>query len=336
MLTIVTALYCEAEPMIKFYHLKRNNNINKFQVFDNEELRLLITNSGSITAAAGVTYISTLYPPESSDFLINIGVCAASDQSIPRGSIFLCNQITEESTGRSFYPDVIYRHPFSESSIVTCCKIRDNGENQEDNRNINQKKVQGNNQTEVKNQIQGNSQMEVKNQIPGNYLKNVKDNTQYNLENIISKTPPATMLFDMEAAGIYQAAAYFYQPHQVSFLKIISDYQSAEELSPANITEYMEKNMPEITDWFSRLKQTELADNQVFTAEEEDSIKKLAGNLQCSVTMEYKLRQMLHYHKLLHGGITEELKAFYRNTELPCKTKTEGKIYIEQLKEELI
>jgi hypothetical protein len=125
MLTIVTALYCEAESLIKFYHLKKDNQINKFQVFVNEELRLLLTNSGSIAAAAGVTYLSTLFPPESSDFLINIGICAASDQGIPRGSIFLCNQIMEESTGRSFYPDVIYRNPFPESNIITCSTIRD-------------------------------------------------------------------------------------------------------------------------------------------------------------------------------------------------------------------
>lgn len=318
MLTIVTALYCEAEPIIKFYHLKKDNNISKFQVFVNEELRLLLTNSGSIAAAAGVTYISTLYPPESSDFLINIGICAASNQGIPKGSIFLCNQITEESTGRSFYPDVIYRHPFPESNVVTSSTIR--------NHMV----------TDDVNQIQGNYQMEVKNQIQGNYLKDIKDSIQGNFDNIITEAPPASMLFDMEAAGIYQAAAYFYQPHQVGFLKIVSDYQGAEKLSPASITEYVEKNMPAITDWLKQLKQSEIPDQSVFTTEEEDSIKKLAGNLQCSVTMEYKLRQMLHYYKLLHGSISDEIKAFYRHAELPCKTKTEGKMYFEQLREELI
>ena len=33
--------------------------------------------------------------------------------------MYLCKKIMEHVTGRTFYPDILYRHPFEEAEIVT-------------------------------------------------------------------------------------------------------------------------------------------------------------------------------------------------------------------------
>lgn len=43
MVFIVTALYCETKPFIDGFALKKYNLINKFQVFKNEEIVLVVT-----------------------------------------------------------------------------------------------------------------------------------------------------------------------------------------------------------------------------------------------------------------------------------------------------
>jgi len=279
MIRIFTALYCEAQPLIKYYHLKKNNNINKFQVFQNDNILLLITNTGSIAAAVGVSFLSTLYPPSPSDFLINIGICGARDHNITVGSIFLCNKITEESTNRSFYPDVIFKHSFAESDLITCSNVQQDSD------------------------FNGNRD---------------------------------ELLFDMEAAAIYQAAAYYFKPHQISILKIVSDHGITKMPGPDEVSGLIEKNMPDITEWLEKMQQIIFEDKAVFTLEEETSIKSMVNNLQCSVTMEFKLRQLLQYYKLIHGSFIEVIEDFCLNSKLPCKTKLEGKMYFEQLKSRLV
>lgn len=297
MLTIITALYCEAQPIIQQYHLKKDNSITKFQVFENETIRLIITDTGSIHAAVGVTYLSTCYPPGSSDFLINIGVCAAADSSIYTGSIFLCNKIVEETSGRSFYPDLLLKHPFVESSIGTCSNVWHASESAS---NMEQSRLQSD--TGYDEQMNG---MKVK-------------------------------LYDMEAAGIYQACTYFYQPHQVSFIKIVSDYGTEDKLSPQKITELVENSMPGIAAWLQQLEQAEFKDDPLFTLEEETCMKNMAEHFHCTVTMEHQLKQQLQYYKLIHGSFLDMADDFCKHVQLPCKTKAEGKKCFEQFKERLI
>ena len=55
MITITTALYCEALPFITKLNLKKDTSFTDFQVFRSEEVTLIITKPGSIQAAIGVT-----------------------------------------------------------------------------------------------------------------------------------------------------------------------------------------------------------------------------------------------------------------------------------------
>lgn len=281
MINIITALYCEAQPLILHYQLKKDSTIHQFQLFQNDEIRLILTNTGSISAAVGVTYLHTLYPPSASDILINIGVCAAMQQELTEGRLFLCNKITEQFTNRCFYPDILFKHPFEEGEVVTCSSVMREAD-------------------------------------------------------ILTKTGLQQKLFDMEAAGIYQAAAYFYQPHQIYFLKIISDHGQGGKLSTDKVTGLIQRNMNQITSWLQRLNQVQIAEKEIFTEEEEACVKELSEKLLCSVTMEFKLRQLLQHYKLTQGSFLELVKEFSIEAGLPCTMKSKGKIYFEQLKARLL
>lgn len=281
MLMVVTALYCEAKPFIQHYHLKKNNEINIFQVFRNEEVLLIITNTGSIAAAVGTAFLCNLHSPGPEDFLVNIGVCGCWDKRVPEGSLYIGNKITEQSTGRSFYLDMLFKHPFDESGILTYSNIVQDLKHQ------------------VRNEHKG-------------------------------------YMFDMEAAGICQAGAYYFQPNQMIFLKVVSDYCDKKVVSPEDVTKRIEMNIPAISAWLDHIRQVEFQDKNHFTEAEETYIERLAQNLKCSVTMEYQVRQLLIYYKLVYGNSLECLSEFTKDFKLPCKTKMEGKRYLDQLKAKLI
>ena len=168
MIYIFTALYCEAHIFIRKYNLIKNNENIWFQEFYNESsgLRLTITGVGEIAAATAVGSVCSIYKPTQEDLLLNVGICAHSTE---KHGIFLCNQIIEKATGKTFYPDMLYRSNFCEGTIVT-------------------------------------------EMLPWNALN----------DNPKTKSS-AGNLYDMEAAAIYQAGIHFFGPHQMIFLKIVSD-----------------------------------------------------------------------------------------------------------------
>ena len=121
MIYIFTALYCEASFFISHFHLAKNPENTRFMEFQNETagIRLTVTGVGEIAAAAAVSSVCTASRPTQGDILFNIGTCARRAGS---DGIFLCNKITEQATGKTFYPDILYRHEFPEEAIVTGMK----------------------------------------------------------------------------------------------------------------------------------------------------------------------------------------------------------------------
>ena len=138
MIYVVTALYQEAHGFIRELELKKNTAYAPFEVFDNESagIRLVVTGVGEIAAAA----VCAQDGADAADFLINIGCCAAAnagadsgcetvDSGMDSGSgaahaaqigdLYVCHKITEQATGKTFYPDILYRHPWKERELVT-------------------------------------------------------------------------------------------------------------------------------------------------------------------------------------------------------------------------
>lgn len=123
MITFLTALYAEAKPLLAEYNLKKQSEETMYQLFEGENIRLLITGTGMISAATVVARHFAKYPPLSAqDIVINMGVAGFSSPDSATcsiGDLFLVSKITEQATGRTFYPDFLYRHVFRLLPLLT-------------------------------------------------------------------------------------------------------------------------------------------------------------------------------------------------------------------------
>lgn len=125
MIVICCALYFEAKPVITALDLRRCNENRFVEEYANEDntIRLIITGVGEVKAAsscsAELTYLSLLYP-KTTIHLVNVGICAGREDV--KGELFVINKITEQNTGRDFYPDMLYRVNLKEMPIICSSK----------------------------------------------------------------------------------------------------------------------------------------------------------------------------------------------------------------------
>lgn len=288
MIYLFTALYCEANIFIRQFHLEKNPANTQFQEFYNETagIRLTITGVGEIAAAAAVSSICTKYRPGEEDVLLNIGTCARQKGC---AGVFICNKITEQATGKTFYPDILYKHDFKEETIVT-------------------------------------------GMLPWNSKKGAAEALT-----VVS----CGNLYDMEAAAIYQAGSYFFGPHQMVFLKTVSDGGTAKEVTAKLAEHLMEACQHMLFDFINQIsaishKDTPKESQNCFLREKEALIEKLCTDMHCSRTMRNLLEQHIRYLALSETDYSSMIQGMYREGLLPCKDKREGKLRFEELKRRLL
>ena len=61
-------------------------------------------------------------------------------------------------------------------------------------------------------------------------------------ESITQQKTQDTVLYDMEAAAVYQAGSYFFGPHQMSFLKVVSDFGEEQRIVLNDVVAIMDAN----------------------------------------------------------------------------------------------
>ena len=126
MLYIVTALYIEAKPLILLFNLKKDNTYTKFQVFSNENIKLIISGTGKIKSATALTYLISNKDIKENEYIINIGFIASLNNNSQLGDIVYISKIQNAYSDTTFYPEIIYKHNFLEGSLTTFDKIIDN------------------------------------------------------------------------------------------------------------------------------------------------------------------------------------------------------------------
>ena len=285
MIILAMAIYCEAKPLIEKYRLNKDESYMPFTVFANEEkeILLIITGTGNAAAASSVAGVcAKLDLKADKNFLVNIGTCASASAS---DEIYICSKITDESSERTFYPDMIYKNPFKEAEIITSAVL----------------------------------------------FENKNDKNPQNTSD--------TVLYDMEAAFVWQAGAYFFAPHEMSFVKILSDNGDTEGITPDYITALVENHINIIDEYINRLR--DILDDiscagDEKAAKEKQLADKLCRDLCCSKTMEYELRQYIRYCFIENIDINGVVCKMYEENMMPCNDKREGKKRFEQLKSRLL
>lgn len=321
-LFIFMALYAEAKPLIKRLQLKRADVSCGFDVYADQEagIYLVLTGTGSISAATAVGSCMTYYGAGGGDVLINIGTCAAEGGI---GEIYLCNRITEQVSGYTFYPDIWYRHDFREAELITVSQVLENGV--------------------PSGEDFGES---------GDFCEAEKRD----LGRGLSKEPERIQLYDMEAAAIYQAASYYLGPHQMCFLKIVSDAGAGRTVTAEILTDLVERNTDRVLGQMDWLRQSasvwdsgmaEIGDEEMpvvvdmewsldRTTQWQEDCECLCEELHCSQTMRAAVEQCIRYWTLAGVGYGQTLEQMRAEGLLPCRDKREGKQRFEELKKQLL
>ena len=326
MIYVVTALYQEAHGLIRELELKKNTAYAPFEVFDNESagIRLVVTGVGEIVAAAATAAVCARDGADAADFLINIGCCAAANAGADRGcepadrdtdsgsgvanagadrgceivdrgmdsgsgaanaaqigDLYLCHKITEQATGKTFYPDILYRHPWKERELVTGMQP-------------------------------------------------------------LQRTAAQGVLYDMEAAAVYQAGIRFFSPDRMLFLKVVSDFGvvGQERMTAETLAGLLEQHVKAVAAFLTNLREAadeeETLRNDGILQEDETVLERLFAALHCSQTMRASARQYITYAALTGYDWKAELEEWYARGLLPCKDRREGKVRLEELKQVLL
>lgn len=364
----------EAQYLIQHYELKKATESRHFQIFFNEKwkIRLVITGVGKLNATVAMAEISTIYPPAEEDLMVNYGSCAAEGMlmpgegeggggaCVPLGSIIMVNKLTDAESGRTFYPDMVYRHPFAEGEVVTSAQVytadagtRDGGTTKVEDVGLNA-------------HAEGYAKVET----AGLNAQN---------EEAMKEEVIAPTVHDMEAAAFYEAGNFYYGPHQMIFLKVVTDHGIEKDRLQNDSSQGKdignEKNMtihPAASERerFAMIMQEAGAEvaifidglHSLFTSEcydkksggekmhasevQDSSLEtlcedpicewsidenQLAEDLHCSVTMKAELMQLLKYWRLTGFEADALLHSYYEQELLPCKDKREGRRLLDEL-----
>ena len=175
----------------------------------------------------------------------------------------------------------------------------------------------------------------------------------------------AADLYDMEAAAIYQAASMFLGPHQMNFLRIVTDdgltqeemetgmtvrtvtnaasgteskpavgtEASAHRSLAAHVTACVEQQVDTIVavvDKLRALMAAEAAGHQVLTENERQLVDKLIADAHFSKVMADECVQLIRYAALSELDWQQPIAALYAEGLVPTRDKRAGKIILER------
>ena len=175
----------------------------------------------------------------------------------------------------------------------------------------------------------------------------------------------AADLYDMEAAAVYQAASMFLGPHQMNFLRIVTDdgltqeemetgmtvrtvtnAASGTESKPAvgteaaaprslaaHVTACVEQQVDTIVavvDKLRALTAAEAAGHHVLTENERQLVDKLIADAHFSKVMADECVQLIRYAALSQLDWQQPIAALYAEGLVPTRDKRAGKIILER------
>ena len=104
MIHIVTALPCEAKPLIKHFRLNGHAPRHGFRIYENAQLRQIISGLGKLPCAAACAYLQALFAEQDAAWL-NLGIAGHAELEV--GSAVLASKISEENSEMRYYPPTL-------------------------------------------------------------------------------------------------------------------------------------------------------------------------------------------------------------------------------------
>ncbi len=119
MIFLTTAMICEAKALTRQLGLKRVKEYRQFPIYEGDGYILVVSGIGKTACAAATAFMLTRFGAGPSDLLVNIGLCASTSDRLDRGKTVIANKVIDHDSGRHFFPDMIWKHPFQEVGLET-------------------------------------------------------------------------------------------------------------------------------------------------------------------------------------------------------------------------
>lgn len=114
---IQTALAMEARVWADALGLKSGWLPGPYASFYGDRIRLVVSGTGMLAAAGATGY--ALGRESGWTGAVNAGIGGSRNPEAPPGTWVILRKSTDSATGRSFYPDLLWRHPFKEADGIT-------------------------------------------------------------------------------------------------------------------------------------------------------------------------------------------------------------------------
>ena len=290
MVYIFAAHKGEVEHLIKKLSLGKRKTSFPFLQYEGEEILLTITGQGQINASASVASTLQEERAKKGDLLLSLGSAAAilgrkrTSEDLP-GRWFWIQSLEQESTGRKFYPDLLYKPDFPEAGLITGDKILE---------------LDSMGNRDTVSERHGDS----KEQIDSEGVSGLNN----------------TLLYDMESAAVFQAANFYLAPEDFFFLRCVTDFGVSpdEEKLPFSLLsrqERMQALLQKEEDkvlrfiGFLQEKSKERRKEEEGELAFRQQLQSLSESLHCSFVMEKQLERLLRY-AFLQGISAEEVREY--------------------------
>ena len=291
MVYIFAAHKGEVEHLIKKLSLGKRKTSFPFLQYEGEEILLTITGQGQINASVSVGATLQEEKAKKGDILLSLGSAAvifgknrtASEELM--GRWFWIQKLEQQSTGRCFYPDLLYKLDFPEARLLTGDKILELVSMED-------------------GEISGDSDSK---------------------EDIVSEEFSGfekLLLYDMESTAVFQAANFYLAPEDFFFLRCVTDFgvslgEETDSFSSASLSwkEKLQSLLQKEEEKVLRLIRF-LQEKSIERRKEEEEeiafqqqLQSLSEILHCSFVMEKQLERLLRY-AFLQGISPEEVREY--------------------------
>lgn len=109
MIHFVTALDCEALPIIHRYGLKPCGSHGRARFFAGEKARLAVSGVGELRSAIATTALDSRFP-RGRPLWLNVGI--AGHRDAPLGHAFIANRVSSDSSRDVYFPQTVAQGPW--------------------------------------------------------------------------------------------------------------------------------------------------------------------------------------------------------------------------------
>ena len=314
MVYIFAAHKGEVEHLIKKLSLGKRKTSFPFLQYEGEEILLTITGQGQINASASVASTLQEEKAKKGDLLLSLGSAAAilgrkrtSEDLL--GRWFWIHSLEQESTGRKFYPDLLYKPDFPEAGLITGDKILelDSMGNRD---TVSERR--GDSKEQIISERRGDSKGHSVSERHGDSKEHSDSEGVSGLDN--------TLLYDMESAAVFQTANFYLAPEDFFFLRCVTDFgvspdEEKRSFSPLSRQERMQALLQKEEDkvlrfiGFLQEKSKERRKEEEGELAFRQQLQSLSKSLHCSFVMEKQLERLLRY-AFLQGISAEEVREY--------------------------